>query len=570
MTRDDTLQSLRAKPFCLSDDAVAWVQNTLAGLTTEQKIGQLFCLILREGTRAEVDTLLTQIQPGGIMYRPLPMERLVDCTGYLREQSPLPMLISANLEKGGDGAALEGTTLGSPLQVAATGDVDFARRLGEICATEGRAVGCNWTFGPIADIDMNFRNPITNTRSFGSDAARVGDMTAAYIAAAQGRGMATAAKHFPGDGCDERDQHLVTTVNDLSCQDWDATYGAVYRRCIDAGVLSIMLGHIMQPAWSKRLNPSLADADMLPASLAPELINGLLRGHLGFNGLVLTDATTMAGFTIPMPRRRAVPAAIAAGADMFLFSRNLAEDHRYMRQGVVDGTITPERLDEAVTRILGFKAALGLHLPQPECTMQNARATIGCAAHAQASRDCADRAVTLVKQQPGVLPLTPDRYPRLLLCPLESDAGYVNAAKTGVCADFAKLLTDAGFAVTTFVPPPGLEGLTQASEAIEQNYDAILYLANIAAKSNQTTTRIEWAPPMGADCPHYQSTVPTIFVSVENPYHLLDAPRVRTFVNAYNSNPNALRAVLDKLMGKSAFKGKSPVDAFCGKWDTRL
>lgn len=122
-------------------------------------------------------------------------------------------------------------------------------------------------------------------------------------------------KHFPGDGCDERDQHLVTSINDLSCEEWDATYGEVYKACIDAGVLSCMVGQIMQPAYSKKLNPELKDEDIMPASLSSELMNGLLREKLGFNGLIVTDATTMAGFMIPMPREKAVPYTIAAGAD---------------------------------------------------------------------------------------------------------------------------------------------------------------------------------------------------------------------------------------------------------------
>ncbi len=101
-------------------------------------------------------------------------------------------------------------------------------------------------------------------------------------------------------------------------------------------------------------------------------------------------------------------------------------------------------------------------------------------------------------------------------------------------------------------------------------YDLIVYVANLATKSNQTSVRIEWAQPMGANCPHYLHEVPTIFISVENPYHLLDIPRVKTFINTYSSNDYALEHLIEKLMGRSSFKGKSPVDAFCGKWDAQI
>ena len=121
-----------------------------------------------------------------------------------------------------------------------------------------------------------------------------------------------------------------------------------------------------------------------------------------------------------------------------------------------------------------------------------------------------------------------------------------------------------------FTPSHGEEGNLLPTTAYTERYDYIIYLANMVTKSNQTVIRIEWAQPMGANCPHYVTEIPTIFISVENPYHLLDVPRIRTFINCYNSNDTVLDALIEKLMGRSQFKGKSPVDAFCGKWDARL
>ena len=149
--------------------------------------------------------------------------------------------------------------------------------------------------------------------------------------------LAASIKHFPGDGRDERDQHLVTSINDFSCEEWDQTYGAAYQACIDAGALTVMVGHIMQPAYIRHFNPEIKDEDMMPATLSPELLQDLLRGKLGFNGLICTDATSMAGFTIPMSREKAVPLSIASGADMFLFTKNLAEDFEFMCKGVEEG-----------------------------------------------------------------------------------------------------------------------------------------------------------------------------------------------------------------------------------------
>ncbi len=561
---------LTQKPFSLDAEGVAWVERTLTGLSTRQKIGQLFCLIARSGDAAEIDQILSVMEPGGIMYRPMPMEQAVAYTALLKARMPLPMLIAANLEKGGNGIVEEGTLVGSPMAVAATDDEKYAARLGTLCGREGAAVGANWAFAPIIDIDTNYHNPITNTRTFGSDPDRVRRFGRAYVEAVQKEGVAASIKHFPGDGNDERDQHLLSSVNMLPADEWDATYGRVYRESIDAGALTVMIGHIMQPAWTKKLNPAIQDGDILPASLSPEMMQGLLRGHLGFNGLIVTDATTMAGMTIPMPRKQAVPQSIAAGADMFLFTRNMAEDFGYMVQGVTDGVITEARLNEAVARVLALKAALGLHLDKPAPTLEHARAVVGCAEHKTWASECADRAVTLVKEQPGVLPVSPKKTPRVLYYPIESGQGVGYSAKQGVCDHFREMLEAEGFEVTTFVPQSFLEGKVETEQEYLDKYDLSIYLINLVTKSNQTTVRIEWQQPMGANCPHYSASIPTVAISVENPYHLLDIPRVKTYINGYSSSDATLEQIMDKLVGRSGFHGVNPVDPFCGKWDTRL
>ncbi len=561
---------LTQKPFSLNADAVAWVEKTLAGLSRRQKIGQLFCLIARAGDEAEIDSILAIMEPGGIMFRPMPMAQAVQYSALLKARMPLPMLIAANLEKGGNGIVEEGTLLGSPMAVAATDDEAFASRLGTLCGREGAAVGANWAFAPIIDIDTNYHNPITNTRTFGSVPDRVCRFGKAYVEALQKEGVAASIKHFPGDGSDERDQHLLSSVNSLTAEEWDATYGQVYRASIEAGALTVMVGHIFQPAWTRKLNPTIKDEDMMPGTLSPEIMQGLLRDHLGFNGLIVTDATTMAGMTIPMPRKDAVPRAIAAGADMFLFTRNMDEDFGYMVQGVEDGIITEDRLDEAVARILALKAALGLHLNKPTPTLEYAKAVVGCPEHIRWATECADKAITLVKEQKGILPLSPRKTPRVLYYPIESGQGVAYSAKQGVCDDFKAMLEAEGFAVTTFVPQSFLEGKVQTEREYIESYDLSIYMLNMMTKSNQTTVRIEWQQPMGANCPHYSASIPTLAISVENPYHLLDIPRIKTYINTYNSADTTLAQLMDKLMGRSSFQGTSPVDAFCGKWDTRL
>lgn len=566
---------LTAKPFNLNAEDIRWVKDTLASLSDEEKVTQLFCLVGYSADEEYLTNLAEKVRPGGLMCRPQTAEGVVRSAAILQSKSRIPMLLAANLEKGGIGASKDyGSSIGSEMAVAATDDVETATHLGTVCAREGAALGMNWAFAPIVDIDYNFRNPITNTRTFGSDPERVKAFGLAYLKAAQKYGVATSFKHFPGDGRDDRDQHLVSTVNDLSCEEWDKTYGAIYQAGIDAGTLTIMTGHIMQPAYSRHFNPSIEDKDILPGSLSKELLTDLLRGKMGFNGLIVTDASTMNGMAIPMPRWKMVPAAVAAGCDMFLFTKTMEEDIEFMRQGIKDGVITEERLTEALTRILATKAALGLHRKQKDGSLipdlDKAIKVMSDPDHKKWAEECADKSITLVKEEKGVLPLDPKKYKKILFYPIQGGASYSYGARAGVMDEFLDRLHKQGFDVDVFKPVNGVEGTMQPYKTIPEKYDLIIYLANLATKSNQTTVRIEWADPMGANVPTYMSVVPTIFISVENPYHLQDAPRVRTFINTYGSADVVLDQLIEKLMGRSEFKGKSPSDPFCGMWDTHL
>lgn len=158
-------------------------------------------------------------------------------------------------------------------------------------------------------------------------------------------GVASCPKHFPGDGVDSRDQHLLSTVNSLSVDEWDDSYGNVWKSVIDNGALSIMAGHILQPAYSKHFNPELKNEEILPATLSKELLGDLLRDKLKFNGVIITDATPMVGYNVAMSRKKAIPYSIAAGYDMILFNKNIDEDYQAVRDGLQDGTLTRKRLD---------------------------------------------------------------------------------------------------------------------------------------------------------------------------------------------------------------------------------
>lgn len=562
---------LRNKPFYLDDEQLRWVQATFEQMTTNEKIGQLFFMVGYKQDEPFLRRLTEELGVGGLMCRSMEKESVLATVSTLQRYTKIPLLIAANLEAGGQGITSDGTKIGSNLAIAATDETELAYRLGEVCVLEGKSVGANYAFAPVVDVDYNFRNPITNTRTFGSDPERVKRMGTAYMQAVQERGMAVSIKHFPGDGVDERDQHLVTSVNTMSPEEWDESFGDIYRHLINEGAKTVMVGHISLPEYSKKLNPALQDEQILPASLAPELLNGLLREQLGFNGLIITDATTMAGMNIPMPRNELVPKAIEHGCDMFLFTKNLDEDILFMKQGLENGILSAQRLDEAVLRILGLKASLALHKINNIPSLDHANAVLKSEAHLTIARQVADRSITLVKEEAGVLPLTSERYKHILLYDIESEANALGYHKSkGLAASFTPLLEREGFSVTRFEPSGVYEGHQGSFDDMKERYDLIIYLCNLATKSNQTTVRIEWINPMGINVPIYMQSIPTIFISTENPYHLLDVPRVKTYINTYGTNDYTLPLLVQKLTGKSKFVGKSPVDPFCGKWDTRL
>lgn len=554
--------NLKNKPFYLSDERIAWVTDTLEAMTEEEKIGQLFIhMVIPYGehvSEESLDRMSHEWKLGGVMFRPGQKEIIGAVSKKLQEKSRIPMLIAANLDSGGDGIIEEGTRVGAQMNMAAAKDSVIAYEAGKISAREGLAVGCNWTFAPVVDIDYNWRNPITNTRTFGSDPNLVKEMAEAFIKGVSEQNMAACIKHFPGDGVDERDQHLMTTVNSLSCEEWMDTYGKIYGELIEGGVPTVMAGHILQPAWQKRLNPKLRDSQLRPASLSPELLQGLLRKKLGFNGLIVTDASQMLGFTTAMPRHLAVPSCIEAGCDMFLFGKCMEEDMQYMREGLQNGILSKERLDEAVTRILALKAFLAAG---QQADKRPGTEVIGCQEHIEAAQKCADRSITLVRDRDGLLPFTPRRFRRILLILLGGEVGFISG--NDVSGYVVQKFREAGFEVEVY---DGRDTMFDSFEEYKKKYDAAVYVANITTASNQTSVRISWRKPICADGPFFAADLPTIFISLANPYHYVDVPSIGTMINAYSAGSYIIDALMEKLSGRGRFWGISPVNPYGDRW----
>ena len=577
---------LKANPFYLNDEQIAWVRDTLAGMTLEEKAGQVFCPMGFSSDENVLRHLLCDIGVGGMMYRPDFAENIQNTHRFIQDSAKIPLLLAANIECGGNGLTFQGTSFGQPMAVAATGDPDNAYKMAYAACAEGTALGLNWAFAPIVDIDKEFHNPITNTRTFGADQEMVIACGGRYMDAADEHDVAVAIKHFPGDGVDERDQHILTSVNSLSTEEWMASYGKVYSTLINKGAKTVMVGHIAQPAWVREINPGATRKQtLLPSSLSKEIMTGLLREKLGFNGLISTDSTPMVGFTAAMPRAKAIPTAIAAGADMILFNKSLDEDYGYLMAGIRDGVVSQERLDAAVTRILATKASLYLPEKKAAGTLvpgKEALSVIGKPEFRQWAKQVADDSVTLVRDEQNILPLSTQKYKRVYLNVIQKDMCPENSLVQAWRARFER----EGFEVRVrdrrvSIGIPDLmnpEAMSEEKkylmhemyrgiEEVHQDYDLYVYIANMENASNNTTLRLNWnvAFGLGDDAPWLVSEIPVMMISTAYPYHLFDAPMIGTYINAYSSEPDFQEAVMEKIMGRSPFKGKSPVDPFCGK-----
>ncbi len=588
---------MKANPFYLSDEDCKWVEDTIAGMTLDEKVGQLFFNMGSSRDEEYLKMTVEKYHIGGIRYNPATADEVHEQNRVLQENSKIPLIIACNTENGGDGACVDGTTIGSQTKIGAARDAKYAYNLGYMSNKEAAAIGCNLSFAPVSDILYNWENPVIGLRTYGNNVDRVVEMTKAYLDGAHANpGFCCAAKHFPGDGLDFRDQHVANSVNDFSCEEWDATFGKVYRNLIDNGLEAVMAGHIMQPAYTRYFNPDIQDDDIMPATLSPELINGLLRKKLGFNGMVLTDASHMVGLTCRMKRQDLMPAAIAAGVDMFLFFNDMDEDFESMKQGVLDGRITEERLSDALHRILALKAHMGLHkkakteLVPPKAQVHE---IVGCEEHKAMQKEISEKAVTLVKyKDKDVLPLTPERYKRIMIVFVKGlEAPGIGSLmahnKVSPAEKLKEKLEAKGFEVFIYESPvqkilkemqeggkPDLNLYFAGKSAIKDfvgNQDLIITLVDIAGGFQPVARPAFGMTKGGGEIPWYVFELPVIVVGTKQPFVLADIPQARTYINTYDTLDSTFDALTEKLMkGADAFTGQDPVDSYCGIWDTRI
>lgn len=584
---------LKAKPYRLSDEDIKWVNDTIADMTDEEKVGQLFFQLTAGIDEAYLKNLMDKYHLGGCRYNNMPGQAVQMQNTILQKNAKIPLFIACNTETGGNGACSDGTFIGSGIKIGATGKTEYAYKLGKYSNEEAAAIGCNMAFAPVCDIHSNWENTEVVARAFGNDPVRVAEMSRAYLEGAHSiDGFACAAKHFPGNGLDFRDAHISNNINGLTEQEWMDSFGMVYKTLFDAELDAVMGGHIMMPQYMRAVKPGITDDEMLPATLCPEIMTGLLRDKLGFNGMVVTDASHMVAMTNRMTRKEMLPASINAGCDMFLFFNDPDEDFATMLEAYKNGVISEERMNEALTRILGLKARMGLNKKAKEELVPTVPAALGKDEYKTAAEEISRDCITLVKyKDKDVLPLTPKKYKRVMIVYVKGAAGAMDAlvqmAMGGADQQNpAEALRDRliakGFDAFIYESPidkmkkqiaagekPSLNLYFAGKNAIADfvsEQDLVITLCDVA--NGRPSFGLSKG---GGEIPWYVFELPVVAVSVNAPTMLADIPMVRTYINAYDSKPATMDALVDNLVtGAQAFKGTDPIDSFCGMWDTKI
>ena len=547
--------SLQQAPFSLTGEQIDDVFTRLAQLSLAEKAAQVFILLLL-GEREEDFELVRRIKPGGFTrFFSSDLDWELNKMRELYAELPIPPTVSADLE--GSRQSFDfGTQVPNQMALSAADDPTLTRDCAAILAREGKQLGINWSFTPVIDINASFRSAVVGTRSYGNDLARIKRHALAHIEGLQQNGIAATVKHWPGEGYDDRDQHLVTTINPLPMEQWRASYGELYSTMFNAGVMSVMAAHIALPAYMRSLDPDCGIEAFRPASINPELTTRLLREELGFNGIVVSDATEMAGLGAWVSRQDAPPLVLASGCDVILFSTDPDRDITAVIDAVNNGQLAESRLDEAVARILALKCKLGLldgtFKPADQPVFRHSE-DVATATQALA------KAPTLVKDVNATLPLSVAKHRRVLVI----SNGIVHPLKTASLKfDLPDMLAEEGFEVSVYRPDqPALEW---------HKFDLILYLLGDESLLTRSHIFIDWSTMMGGlgralDRPW--NNIPTVMIGFGHPYYLYDAPRVPTYINAYSTLPEMQRAVLAALLGRAPFAGSSPVDPFCGLED---
>lgn len=558
-----------------------WVARTIAGMSLDEKIGQLVStdanaiFFNRDSDQyRRLERHIVAKKVGTIILFRSDVWASAVLLNRLQQLARVPLLVSADLEMG-PGMRFDDTVWWAPnMAVGATGDVSFARVQGQTTALEARAIGINWLYAPVADVNNNPNNPVINTRSFGEDPKVVGDFVRAFVEGAQNAGVLATAKHFPGHGDTATDSHIGLPVVDVSRERLEKIELVPFRAAIAGGVGSIMSAHIALPQIEPELSPplrTLSDKEReasefvsltesnsprvtLPGTLSSRVMTKLLRDDLGFQGLATTDAMSMAGVAARFDSGTAAVRAIKAGADIVLKAPDVDAAIEAIKAAVKLGEITESRVDESVRRILHAKAALGLNARRL-VDLNDVDRIVSSVGSQKIAQDIADRSITLVRDERKVLPYNIQRHTRVLNVTLTDDedrtilAPFLGELRRGA-SRIESIIIDSR---SRFVEDERVRLRKQLAES-----DLVILSVVVRARSGKGSVAL----PAGGEGFLAEITAakaPLITVSFGNPYLLQELPAVPLYLAAYSVVPVSQRAAARAILGEIEISGRLPV-----------
>ncbi|MEZ4700420.1 MAG: glycoside hydrolase family 3 N-terminal domain-containing protein [Rhodothermales bacterium] len=531
----------------------AWARSTLNRLTLEQKVSQLFASYAY-GVYTSADDpaykrlvdLVERFQVGGILFfQGDPLSQLL-LANELQSHAPLPLLMSQDMESGAGMRLTRTTNFPSAMALGATRNPNLAYAAGYATAREARALGIDQVYAPVADINNNASNPVINVRSFGERPELVSDMVKAFTFGIQDAKVIATAKHFPGHGDTATDSHSDLPVLPFDRARLDSVELVPFRGVRDAGIMSIMMGHLALP----QLEPD----PRVPATLASGIVTSLLREDMGFKGLIVSDAMRMTSITKHFGTGEAAVRAIEAGIDILVLSQDEYAARAAIIKAVEEGRLTEERIDQSVLRILQSKEWLGLHRERMADPVE-ARRVVASQEHTTLAETIARASLTLIRNQNQFVPFA--RPPATIATISLNDTDEPDPGEP-----FRKQLKQ--LAVGSRIFERALDRRASEAELNEALYvaslaDVVLVPAFLPVRSG--SNRIQLFPA-------YQRflnaliarRVPVVLVAFGSPY-LIQAlnAQPQVYVAAYSHSEASQKTTLQALFGQSAFTGKLPI-----------
>jgi beta-N-acetylhexosaminidase len=564
--------------FRPSEKSWKWADKQLKRMTTDEKIGQLVHIginarFLSQDSNEFQDLKrhVTENKIGGIIVFVGGVYETVHLVNRMQELAKVPLLISADFETG-VGMRFE-DTVNFPwnMAVAAAGNPDFARRQGAIVAREAKALGIQQVFAPVVDVNNNADNPVINVRAYGENPADVARFAIAFTEGLQSGGVLATAKHFPGHGDTNVDSHRGLPVINVSRERLENTELAPFRDLIKAGVGSVMISHISLPQidatavrpLKQSVKASYTESEVItegtttPATLSSSVIQDILQKDLNFDGLIVTDAMDMSGLTLYFDQEEAAVRALLAGNDILLKPANADAALRGLKQAVATGRISAERLNQSVRKQLAWKHHLGLD-KNKITPLEAIDRIVSSNETRQLTTEIAENAMTLVKNEENLLPLSPATDQRIFFLVITNSE---NPNSNGTA--FLRVLRQ------SLQNPDNIDfGVigesTQAPEVarvVERMKRSDLVITGLYGRVRSGARNSVGLPEAGARVLRdlLQSDKPVVNISFGNPYLLKNFPQMKTYVVAYGDMVSLQRASVRAVLGEIDFKGKLPI-----------